>query len=70
MIINIKDFGAIGDGKTVNTEIIQSAIDTCAKAGGGKVVIEDGTFVTGTLILRDNNLYIDVTATLKAAVNP
>lgn len=71
MIINIKNFGAIGDGKTVNTEIVQSAIDTCAKAGGGKVVIEDGTFVTGTLILRDNiNLYIDVTATLKAATNP
>ena len=68
MIVNIKDFGAVGDNKTVNTVAIQKAIDACAEAGGGKVVVEDGIYVFGTIILKDNvNLHIDVTATLKAS---
>ena len=37
MIYNIKDFGAIGDGKTMNTASIQKAIDTCFENGGGRV---------------------------------
>lgn len=70
MIVNIKDFGAVGDNKTVNTVAIQNAIDACAEAGGGKVVVEDGIYVFGTIILKDNvNLHIDVTATLKASAN-
>ncbi|MGH7450603.1 MAG: glycoside hydrolase family 28 protein, partial [bacterium] len=36
---NIVDYGAIGDGKTMNTEAIAKAISACAKAGGGQVVI-------------------------------
>ena len=36
MTISISDLGAIGDGQTRNTGIIQQAIDTCWEAGGGK----------------------------------
>jgi len=44
----ITDFGATGDGKTLNTNSIQKAIDRCSAEGGGRVVIPNGIFVTGT----------------------
>ncbi|HRN42802.1 MAG TPA: glycosyl hydrolase family 28-related protein, partial [Vicingus sp.] len=51
---NIKDYGAINDGKTINTKAIQAAIDACYKAGGGKVIIPNGTFLSGTIKLKNN----------------
>ncbi len=51
---NIDDFGAIGDGKTLNTTPIQKAIDSCATAGGGTVLIQNGRYLTGTLFLKSN----------------
>jgi polygalacturonase len=50
----ITDFGASTDAGHVNTKEIQSAIDHCAGAGGGVVVIPAGTFVTGTLLLHSH----------------
>ncbi len=58
-------FGALGDGKNLDTEYIQSAIDACAKAGGGTVNFPAGTYLSGTLLLRDNvNLHLQEGATL------
>lgn len=55
----ILDYGAKNDGKTVNTKAIQAAVDACASEGGGRVLIPCGTFVTGTIILRQGvNLHI------------
>lgn len=51
---NIIDYGAVGDGVTVNTAAIQRAVDECSNAGGGRVVVPSGTFVSGTIRLRDN----------------
>jgi len=48
---NVKHFGAIGDGKILDTRAIQSAIDSCAKQGG-KVMVPSGTYLSGTLFLR------------------
>jgi hypothetical protein len=56
---------AVGDGATMNTSAIQKIIDGCAAAGGGRVVIPAGTFLTGTLELRSNvELHLDAGAIL------
>ena len=53
MDFNIKSMGAVGDGKTKNTEIIQHAIDLASECGG-RVVVSDGVYMTGKLIMRSN----------------
>jgi polygalacturonase len=65
---NIRDFGAIGDGSTVNTVFIQKAIDRCADMGGGRVYVPAGVFITGTIHLKTNvNLYLESGATIKGS---
>ncbi len=53
MRLQIRDFGAVGDGTTLDTGAIQQVIDTCSRNGGGIVSIGGGRFVTGTLYLKD-----------------
>lgn len=56
---NILDFGAVPDGKTICTKAIQQAIDACSQSGGGEVVIPAGTFLSGTLYLK-NDVFLNV----------
>lgn len=64
----ITDYGAVGDGKTLNTDSIQKAIDICHDSGGGKVVVPSGIFVTGALRLRGGvTIYIDTDGTLQGS---
>lgn len=59
-----RDHGARGDGSTVDTAALQAAIDLCASRGG-RVVLDGGTFVTGTLQLRSGvELHLTRTAVL------
>lgn len=51
---DISKYGAIGDGKTLNTEAIQKTIDICSQNGGGIVIIPEGTWVSGTIMLKNN----------------
>ncbi len=51
---NVCDYGAKPDGETVNTAMIQKAIDACAEAGGGTVIFSPGTYRTGSIFLKDN----------------
>ena len=53
-IYNIRDFGAKGDGATLDGVALQSAIDACASDGGGVVLVPKGTFVIGTTELKSN----------------
>ncbi len=48
----VTDFGAVGDGLTLNTVAIQQAIDEAANKGGGVVIIPDGKFLTGALFFK------------------
>ena len=51
---DITKYGAVGDGKTMNTAFIQKAIDECNKSGGGKVIFPAGIYLSGTIVLKDN----------------
>ena len=51
---NIADFGAVGDGNTLNTVAVQRAIDTCTNENGGTVLVPAGDFVIGTIELKSN----------------
>ena len=53
-IYNVRDHGAKGDGKTLDTAAIQSAIDKCFNDKGGTVLIPAGDFLSGTLELKSN----------------
>jgi polygalacturonase len=53
-VFDIRDFGAVGDGKTLCTRHIQMAVDTCAKAGGSRVVVPPGKYLTGPIFLKSN----------------
>ncbi|MGB8321177.1 MAG: glycosyl hydrolase family 28-related protein, partial [Ignavibacteriaceae bacterium] len=67
---NIKDFGAIDDGVTINTIAIQNTINKCRDAGGGTVLIPAGTFISGTIQLFSNiNLHLESGAVLKGSKN-
>ena len=52
--ISVRDLGATGDGVSLDTLAIQSAIDTCAAQKGGTVYFPAGDYLTGTLILKAN----------------
>lgn len=53
-IYDIRDFGAKGDGVTLDTAALQAAIDACHKDSGGTVLVPAGTFVIGTTELKSN----------------
>lgn len=68
---NIKDFGAIADGRTLNTQSIQTAIDKANSDGGGQVIIPDGKFLTGSIILKSGvELYLNPQAFLLGSTSP
>ncbi len=62
---NIREFGAVGDGRTKDTAAIQGAIDACAESGGGVVYCSPGTYLTGTIFLKSEiDLHLETGATI------
>lgn len=63
---NVRDFGAVGDGRTVDTSSVQKAIIACEAGGGGRVIFPTGgTFLIGTIYLRSHvTLYLETNATI------
>ncbi|MEK6756581.1 MAG: glycosyl hydrolase family 28-related protein, partial [Bacteroidota bacterium] len=67
---NVVEFGAKADGRTKDTHSIQKAIETCSENGGGTVYFPPGTYITGSLHLRNRvALYLDHGATIKASTD-
>lgn len=65
---NVKDYGATGDGTTLDTEAINRTIEAAAAAGGGTVWFPAGTYASHSIRLKSNiSLYIDQGATIRAA---
>jgi polygalacturonase len=59
-IFSANDYGAVNDGATLSSPAIQKAIDACAAKGGGIVTLQPGTYVSGSIFLKDKvNLRID-----------
>lgn len=59
-VVNVKDFGAAGDGVADDTNKIQNALDALAAAGGGTLVFPLGTYrVTQTIAITAGNIYIE-----------
>lgn len=70
-IYNVREFGAVGDGKRLDTRHIMAAIDACAGKGGGTVLLPAGKYLTGAIRLRSNvNLHLDTGATILGSQNP
>lgn len=68
MVLNITNFGAKGDGKTLNTDEIQNAINACTD--NCEVLVPKGTFKTGALYLKSNmTLYLAKGAILLGSTN-
>ncbi len=66
----VENYGAIADGKTLNTRAIQSAIDACGASGGGIVLLSKGDYVSGTIEMKSGvMLQIDRGARLVASTN-
>src|SRR4051812_35818639 len=65
---NIRDYGAKGDGKNVDSKAINDAIDAASKVGGGTVYFPAGTYLSYSIRLKSNiALYLDQGSVLLAA---
>lgn len=66
-VFDVREFGAKGDGKTLDTAAIQKALDECGTAGGGIVRFPSGTYLSKPIILRTRTtLQLDEAAKLQA----
>ncbi|MFL5742270.1 MAG: glycoside hydrolase family 28 protein [Flavisolibacter sp.] len=66
----VNDFGAVSDGSSVTTSSIQQAIDACAAKGGGTVRFRPGTYLTGSIFLKQAvHLVIDKEVLIKGSQN-
>src|SRR6185312_16217778 len=59
-VYNVRHFGATGDGTTLDSPAINQAIEAAAAQGGGTVLVPAGTYLSGSIRLKDNiHLLID-----------
>lgn len=69
-IFNILDYGAVGDGVTLDSEAINRCVRDCSEAGGGQVLVPPGRYLSGTVHLRSHvTLYLSAGATLLGTTN-
>ena len=65
---NVRNYGAVGDGKNLDSPAINRAIEAAAAAGGGTVLVPSGTYLCGSIRLTNNlNLFLDAGAVILGA---
>jgi polygalacturonase len=68
--LDIKEFGAVGDGKTNDTLAFQQALDRCSVRGGGQVRVPAGVYLIGAITLHSNaTVHLDADASLLGSPN-
>jgi polygalacturonase len=71
LLFDVRNFGATGDGKTLDTPAINNAIETAAAAGGATVFFPAGIYLCFSIHLKSYvHLYLDAGATILAAESP
>src|SRR5689334_1654131 len=69
--VSVRDHGATGDGKTLDTAALNKAVDACAAVGGGVVEFPPGRYLTATLHLKSNvTLHLGAGAEIVGAPDP
>ena len=69
--VNLKDFGAVGDGSSLCTEAFAKAIDALSSKGGGRLVVSQGVWYTGPIELKSNiNLHLERGAVILFSPDP
>lgn len=70
-MLNVCDYGVIGDGKTNNTKAIAAVVEKAQALGGGMIYFPPGKYLTGTIELKDNmTLYLDTGAVILGSADP
>jgi polygalacturonase len=65
-VFDVRDYGAAGNGETLNTESFRLAVEACHESGGGVALIPAGIWVTGPIHLRSNvNLRLEKEAVVR-----
>ncbi len=68
--VNLKDFGALGDGRTLCTDAFAKAVDALSAKGGGRLVVPRGVWHTGPIVLKSNiNLHLEKGAVILFAAD-
>jgi len=68
--LNVRDYGATGDGTTKDTLAIQLTVERCSVLGGGEVVVPAGNYLTGALTLRSGvTLRVEDGATINGSTD-
>lgn len=71
MDYSILRYGAVADGVTNCAAAIQQAVDAAAAAGGGRVIVPAGRFLSGSVLLKDNvELHLESGAVLISSLSP
>jgi hypothetical protein len=69
-LVSVRDYGALGDGKTLDTKAINQAVRACSGAGGCTLVFPPGEYVTGTFELLSNvTVYLEAGAVIRGSKN-
>lgn len=67
-VFNVRDYGAKGDGKTLDSPAINAAIEAAVRDGGGQVLLPAGTYLSGSIRLKSNiDLHLSAGCTIMAA---